>query len=98
MINDFRHVEELFKELNAALTSTINVYVIGGAALLRKGIKPATKDIDLVVATRREFLELQKGLMELHFKSQLPGKEYLHFNISQIFQREDFRIDVFEKE
>lgn len=59
MIDDFKKVEELFEELNGSMHKKVKTYVIGGAVLLRRGMKPATKDIDLVVATKREFIELQ---------------------------------------
>jgi len=98
MITDFKEVEKLFKELNRAMRKKTSVYVIGGATLLKKGMKDATKDIDIVVVTKQAFLEIQSALNKIGFVLQSPGKEYAHMNLSQIFQREDFRIDLFEKE
>lgn len=97
MIEDFTKIEKLFLELNSILSKKVRVYVIGGAALLRRGMKDATKDIDLVIATKHEFLEIQNALIKMKFIPQIPGKEYSHMNLSQIFLREDFRIDLFEK-
>jgi hypothetical protein len=98
MITTFKEIEELFTELNNSMSKKTNVYVIGGAALLKKGIKTATKDIDIVVTTKKEFLDIQKALNNIGFTPQIPGKEYSHMNLSQIFLRKDFRIDLFEKE
>ncbi len=98
MITDFNHVEDIFKEINKVMLKKVNVFVIGGAALLHQGLKPATKDIDIVVYTKEEFIEFQKALEKLSFKPKIPGREYTHMNISQIFQKGDFRIDLFEKE
>ncbi|MBU4456400.1 MAG: hypothetical protein KKA65_02770, partial [Nanoarchaeota archaeon] len=42
--------------------------------------------------------EIEKALKKLDFKLQIPGKEYTHMNLSQIFQKKDFRLDIFEKE
>jgi len=98
MITTFKEIEELFAEINNSMSKKVNVYIIGGAALLRRGMKAATKDIDLVVETKNEFFEIQNALNKLKFISQNPGKEYTHMNLSQIFQRKDFRIDLFEKE
>src|SRR3989338_3438209 len=98
MITTFKEIEELFAEINNSMSKKVNVYIIGGAALLRRGMKAATKDIDLVVKTKNEFFEIQNALSKLKFISQNPGKEYAHMNLSQIFQRKDFRIDLFEKE
>ncbi len=98
MIEDFKKVELLLNDIDKALTTPIRAYIIGGATLLYRGIKPATKDIDIVVETRQEFIELQKALDEINFAPTLVGKEYTHMNLSQIFQRGEFRIDLFEKE
>ncbi|MEK6857073.1 MAG: DUF6036 family nucleotidyltransferase [Nanoarchaeota archaeon] len=98
MIEDFEKVNLLLDELNSALKKKVSAYIIGGAALLSRGMKAATKDIDIVVETRREFVELQKALDEINFAPTMPGKEYTHMNLSQIFQRGEFRIDLFEKE
>lgn len=97
MISDFKRIEDLFIELNKSLHKKADVYVIGGGALLRRRLKEATKDIDLVVATRLELIEIQVALVKINFRPQIPGREYRHMDLSQIFQREDFRIDLFEK-
>jgi len=57
-----------------------------------------TKDIDLVVKTKNEFKSFQKALKKLMFKEKIPGKEYSRMNLNQIFERKDFRIDLFDKE
>src|SRR3989344_4786573 len=98
MISDFKDVEKLFAELDRSLHKKSSIYVIGGAALLKRVLKDATKDIDLVVAARDEFLEIQNALINMGFITKIPGKEYSHMNLSQIFQRKDSRIDLFEKE
>jgi len=98
MINDFKDIEEFFKELDKSMKNTIEIFTIGGAALLRRGMKAATKDIDIIVSTKKEFIELQTALKNIGFQGQILGKEYTHMNLSQIFQRGDFRIDLFEKE
>ena len=98
MITTFKEIEELFREIDNSISKKTRVYIIGGAALLQRGIKAATKDIDLVVATKNEFFEIQNGLNKIRFTAQIPGKEYTNMNLSQIFQRKDFRIDLFEKE
>lgn len=98
MINNFQQIGDIFKEIDQVIADKINVYVIGGAVLLEQGLKAATKDIDLVVETKKEFIEFQHSLQKRGLKPQIPGKEYSRMNLSQIFQRGDFRIDLFEKE
>ena len=98
MITAFTEIDKLFEEIDNSMNQNARVYIIGGSALLHRGVKAATKDIDLVVATKKEFFEIQNTLNKIQFITQIPGKEYTHLNLSQIFQREDFRIDLFEKE
>jgi len=97
MITEFNQVENIFKEIDKVMLKKVNVFVIGGAALLHQELKPATKDIDIVVYTKEEFIEFQKALEKLSFKSKIPGREYTHMNISQIFQKGDFRIQGLNK-
>jgi hypothetical protein len=49
MISDFKQIETLFEVVDHHLNTKVNVYVIGGVALLYQGLKPATKDIDLII-------------------------------------------------
>jgi len=98
MITTFKEIEELLREIDNSISKKTRAYIIGGAALLKKGMKAATKDIDLVVTTKNEFFEIQNGLNKIRFLAQIPGTEYSNMNLSQIFQRKDFRIDLFEKE
>ena len=97
MITNFTQIELLFKEIDKVMHNKIKVYTIGGAVLLEQGLKVTTKDIDIVVATKNEFIELQHSVQKTGFKPQIPGKEYSRMNLSQLFQKGDFRIDLFEK-
>lgn len=87
MINNFKYIEIFFEELNSSMKHNVEIYTIGGAALLKRGIKTATKDIDIIVSTKKEFLELQSTLIDIGFQRIIPGREYIHINLSQIFQR-----------
>ena len=98
MINDFKDIESFFKELNNSLEMPIAVYTIGGVVLLKRGLKPSTKDIDIIVSSKNEFIELQKILKFIGFTTSIPSKEYKNMNLSKIFQKGDFRIDLFEVE
>lgn len=97
MITSYNQIEKFFNEINRLINKEIRLYVIGGAALLRRELKDGTKDIDLVVNTQAEFKEFHIALEKLEFKTKIPGREYKHMNISQIFQKDEFRIDLFDK-
>lgn len=62
MISEFKHIEQLFKEIDTHLTQKVHIFVIGGAVLLYHGLKPATKDIDIIVDNSSHFTALEKGL------------------------------------
>ena len=97
MISRFEEINRLFEELDSAVSGKVHFFMIGGGVLLFHGLKPATKDIDLVVATEEEFVECGKALKKIGFETKLPDSDYHHFNLSQIFIRDDFRIDLFNK-
>lgn len=94
MINNYVQIADLFRELSQIINDDLNLFVIGGSVLLEQGLKAATKDIDIVVNSRKEFSLLEKALERLNFVQETPGKEYKNMNLNQIFQRSDFRIDL----
>jgi hypothetical protein len=98
MIQDINEIKEFFIKLDKIVSCKINIYTIGGAVLLERGLKAATKDVDLIVSTKKEFRELNISLLKMGFIGKIPGIEYSRMNLSQIFQKGDFRIDLFEKE
>ena len=97
MISRFDEIKRLFEELDSAVSRKVHFFMIGGGVLLFHGLKPATKDIDLVVATEEEFVECGNALKKIGFETKLPDSDYKHFNLSQVFTRNDFRIDLFNK-
>ncbi len=98
MITKFDQIIDIFRELDKVMNKKIEVYIIGGAVLLERGLKTATKDIDIVVDIKEEFSELKRALQMIGFAAKITGKEYIHMNLSQIYQRREFRIDIFERE
>lgn len=97
MVSRFDELNKLFEEIDSSINERVRFFVIGGAMLLYHGIKDATKDIDIVVDTEKEFLLLQTTLEKLKFAGKAPTFEYQKVDLSQIFVRKDFRIDLFHK-
>lgn len=95
MISDFKQIEELFKETDQQLTSNINIYIIGGAVLLYHGLKPATKDIDVILPNKESYSTLLKALTSLGFKRKEPTETYKKMEINVILEKGDFRFDLF---
>lgn len=97
MISKFSQIEELFLEVDKIIEKEISLYVIGGAALLFKGLKGSTKDIDVIVKSNEERLHLEEALRDIGFKGDKLTTEYKNLEITYILRREDFRIDLFMK-
>jgi len=97
MISDFKQIESLFKEIDQHLKKKVHIYVIGGVVLLHQGLKPATKDIDLVILEKQDFIAFEQAVKTVRFESKIPTGAYKKMNLDQILIRDDFRIDAFHK-
>ena len=97
MIYKFEELTKLFIEIDGKLSTKVEFYVIGGAMLLYHNLKDATKDVDIIVDTKSEFLAIQSILKNSGFEGKVPTIEYKQVDLSQIFVRDDYRIDLFHK-
>lgn len=97
MISDFNELTRLFGEIGNGLGKKVQFYVIGGAMLLYHGMKTATKDIDVIVGKESEYHMAKNALRKLNFTAKAPLFGYEKVDLSQIFVREDFRIDLFHR-
>lgn len=97
MISDFKELNGLFGKIDGHLNQKVHFYIIGGAMLLYHGMKEATKDIDIIVDRESEFKIILHILKRLKFATKALTIEYKQIDISQIFVRKDFRIDLFHK-
>ncbi|MEM2029673.1 MAG: ArsR family transcriptional regulator, partial [Candidatus Bathyarchaeia archaeon] len=87
--------------LGEKLDAVASAYLFGGANLMLRGLKSATKDIDLVVDDEESFLKLRNALLKLSFR-MLSEKELTvtdkRLNPSGIFTAQELpRFDVFTK-
>lgn len=97
MISEFNQIEELFNEVDENLKNKVNVYIIGGTALLYERLKPATKDIDLILNDEDEFKFFNNSLIAINFKEENPSELYKKMELNKIMVRDDYRIDAFLK-
>jgi len=97
MILKFKQLEKLFHEIDKQLKAEVNIYVIGGAVLLYHGLKPATKDIDIITADDCNYVAFENALKSINFKPKTPTGIYKKLNLGAILERDDYRIDVFNK-
>lgn len=87
-------LEQWIEQLALHLWEPCDVYLIGGCALSFKGLKLATKDIDLVVTTKREFDAVDRALFEAGF-AKPGGLEEFYLTAMSVYEKGDSRIDVF---
>jgi hypothetical protein len=85
----------MFQELSKITAVPTKVFVIGGAAMLYRGKKIQTKDIDIVVQSKKEFINLRKAFFKIGFKPTAPSAEYSLMNLSEILVKGDIRVDIF---
>lgn len=97
MISKFEELDKLFKEIDENLKEKVHFYVIGGAMMLYHKLKVSTKDVDIIVDSLEEFRAVEKNLKEIGFTSKIPTIEYKKFDLNQIFVRDDYRIDLFQR-
>ncbi|MBN2422380.1 hypothetical protein JXB41_04070 [Candidatus Woesearchaeota archaeon] len=97
MILSFNDLDKLFKEIDETLKEKVHFYVIGGAVMLYHGMKTATKDVDIVVDSTDEFRTVEKLLKNIGFESKIPTTEYKKIDLNQMFIRNDYRIDLFQR-
>lgn len=97
MISKFKEINLLFEEIDRHLENEAHFFIIGGAMLLYHGIKPSTKDLDIIIETIKEFTAVENALKKINFKVKLPTRDYKNMDLNQIFVREDFRIDLFQR-
>jgi hypothetical protein len=96
MITEFEHIRSLFAGISSFIEEDVNLYLIGGGALMYHKSKNLTKDIDLVVNSEKEFDSVLRSLKMSGFASVLPDhRTYSRLAVSQIFVKDEFRVDLF---
>lgn len=91
----------VLRELGEKLSATVHAYLFGGGNLLLRGLKKATKDLDVVLGGEGDFSKLRNGLIALGFRP-LGEKEFMpsdrKLNPSGIYVAEGLpRFDLFTK-
>ena len=96
-ITDFTQISDAFEKIDQSINKKINIYLIGGAVLLYNNAKQGTKDIDLIVNSNEEYDLLIKILQKQDFKLEKATREYHKLNLENIFIKNNYRFDIFNK-
>lgn len=89
-----------FEALADAISEEVTVYLIGGGALTLTDLKPATKDIDLVVRSPTVLKHLHESLLAAGYREEVElGEEYEELSAAFIVQNDrGHRFDVFNQQ
>lgn len=98
MIDNTNKIEHLMEELSVAIERPLDIYLIGGGAMMFLGMKGYTKDLDLVVSNEDDYRMVTGALSDMGFVSDRPSKGLEKLNLSDTQVRDDYRVDLFSKE
>ncbi len=94
-----KYVFAELEKVGNVLASPTTLYLIGGAAMIKYGMKAATKDIDVLLSTHDETDNLIQALLKSGYhviQTNRLGAEYQEMQATQILENEDgFRWDIF---
>ena len=91
-------IKKILYEIGENLGTRVRVCLIGGGNMMLRGLKTATKDLDFVLESTKEFEILKNTLQRMGFERKTKiEKAYEDMRPSLILEREKFRIDVFTK-
>jgi len=91
-------LNKLLVKVGLKMEKPINIYMIGGCALSFKGLKPATKDIDIIVTKEADFERFDKSMRKNRFKSITDRESEFYLTALAVYRKEESRIDVFLKQ
>ncbi|MEK6792541.1 MAG: DUF6036 family nucleotidyltransferase [Nanoarchaeota archaeon] len=94
------------EELNEWLTKVgskakepVKVYMIGGCALSFKNLKEKTKDVDIIVDSKKDFTILDNAISSAGFKRKIDLENEFYLTALAVYTKgDDSRIDVFLKQ
>ena len=96
---DKNYLKQEFDKLNAETKLSLTLYLIGGGAMAFYGLKDATKDIDIILASKDDLNNLQTTLKGIGYQEPNPvliTRAYNNMQTSAILENQDgFRWDLF---
>lgn len=90
----------LFNDIGRVVDTKTEAYLFGGENMRLKGLKPRTKDCDIIVSDENSFNSIVKGLKSMGYKSANESKlsqDDLRIGASDILQHPTrSRVDIFK--
>lgn len=91
-------LDQLLSNAGSRIEMPIKIFMIGGCALSFKGLKEATKDIDIVVTDRKSFNIFDKAMKENGFQPMSEKESEFYITALAVYRKDNSRIDVFLKQ
>ena len=91
-------LDGLLVKAGSKIEKPIKIYMIGGCALSFKGLKAATKDIDIILASNKDFEIFDKSMKENSFESASDKESEFYATALAVYKKDESRIDVFLKQ
>ena len=95
---DLEYVTKELRRLDEILREKLNIYLLGGAVMAVDGLKPGTKDIDVIVERERDHKILTNSLEGCGYHTLQPQdltKPYNELSATIMQNLEEFRWDIF---
>jgi hypothetical protein len=95
-----KYIENELKNIGKHIPKKVEVVLIGGANMMYRGLKAATKDVDIVIMNPNDLKLFSEALDNLgYFEIKRLSKEYTNLGASLIMRNEDgFQYDIFYKQ
>lgn len=91
-------LDNLLVKIGSKIKKQIKIYMIGGCALSFKGLKLATKDIDIIITSKEDFQVFDNSMKENGFESGSDGENDFYATALAVYRKDESRIDVFLKQ
>lgn len=92
-----KYIENELKNIGKRIPKKVEIVLIGGVNMMYRGLKAATKDVDIVVWQSNDLKLFSETLVELgYFEVKLLSTEYTNLGASVVMRNEDgFQYDIF---
>lgn len=95
---NFGIVIELFEAIGKEIEKPLKIFIIGGGNMMIKGLKPLTKDVDIVAVSDSDFNYFIGKIKSIGFKQPREIEPAYQKLDALIFEKEGFpRIDIFNQ-
>lgn len=88
---------DVLRDVSAGLEGPVEAYLIGGLAMMQRGLKVTTKDVDIVFTAEADEQAFESVLRTLGFeRARDPSDRYEALDATRVMERPDgMRFDIF---